>query len=726
MRLLAGRCGALLACLVLVLPVSEANFLSKEHASQVLVRKRRANSMFEETKKGNLERECIEELCNKEEAREIFENDPETDYFYPKYLGCLGSFRAGLFTAARLSTDAYPDLRSCVTAIPDQCSPLPCNEDGYKTCRDGQATFTCICKPGWQGDRCEYDINECKDPSNINGGCSQMCDNTPGSYHCSCKSGFVMLLNKKDCKDVDECSIMPDICGAAVCKNIPGDYECECAEGYRYNPALKSCEDVDECSENLCAQLCVNYPGGYSCYCDGRKGFKLAQDHKSCEAVPVCLPLNLDKNYELLYLAEQFVGVVLYLKFRLPEITRFSAEFDFRTYDSEGVILYAESLDRSAWFLIALRDGKIEIQFKNEFTTKITTGGKAINNGLWNTVSVEELEYSISIKIAKEAVMNINKPGRLFKPSNGFLETKVYFAGLPRKVENVLIRPINPRLDGCIRGWNLMNQGASGVKEIIQEKQNKHCLVTVEKGSYYPGSGVAVFGIDYTPDSAAGAWQLNASLSVRASAGTGVLLALVSGSSVPLALSLADSISETLQVTAGTAGCSRSQRSQRSQQVTAGHSRHSGLQQVTAVTAVTAGHSRHSGLQQDILVSVENIVISRIEAVNLCSNQQVHLELKVNRNNLELSTPVKKDTISSEDLPQQFASLDKAMKGTVTTYLGGLPDIPFGATPVNVFYNGCMEVNINGVQLDLDEAISKHNDIRAHSCPSVLKSTKNS
>ena len=40
------------------------------------------------------------------------------------------------------------------------------------------------------------------------------------------------------------------------------------------------------------------------------------------QAVPVCLPLNLDKNYELLYLAEQFVGVVLYLKFRLPEITR--------------------------------------------------------------------------------------------------------------------------------------------------------------------------------------------------------------------------------------------------------------------------------------------------------------------------------------------------------------------------------------------------------------------
>lgn len=43
----------------------------------------------------------------------------------------------------------------------------------------------------------------------------------------------------------------------------------------------------------------------------------------------------------------------------------------------------------------------------------------------------KNLEQSISVKIAKEAVMNINKPESLFKPTNGFLETKVYFAGVP-------------------------------------------------------------------------------------------------------------------------------------------------------------------------------------------------------------------------------------------------------------------------------------------------------
>ncbi|XP_020830483.1 vitamin K-dependent protein S isoform X4 [Phascolarctos cinereus] len=622
MRILGGRCVAFILSLIFMIQISEAvnslfpnnipgsqprstslvpffhdggkesiskaiSVLSKQHASQILMRKRRANTFMEETKKGNLERECIEELCNKEEAREVFENEPETNYFYPLYLGCLGSFRVGSFVAARQSTSAYTDLRSCVN-------------------------------------------------------------------------------------DVNECALSSKVCGTALCKNTPGDFECECPKGYRYNSMSMECEDVDECAENLCSQLCVNHPGGYSCYCDGKKGFRLSQDQKNCEPVPLCLPLNLEKNYELLYLAEQFVGIpVLYLRFRLPEITRFSAEFDFRTYDSEGVILYAESLDHSAWFLLALRDGRIEIQFKNEHGAKVTSGGKIINDGLWNIVSVEELENSISVKIAKEAVMNINSPSHLFKPTNGFLETKVYFAGLPRTMENGLMKLINPRLDGCIRGWNLMNQGASGVKEIIQEKQNKHCLVSVEKGSYYPGSGVAQFDIDYNNVLNAEGWQINVTLDIRPSTGTGVMLALVSGDTVPLALSLVDSSSSELQ---------------------------------------------------DVLVTIENTIVSRMEAKRLCTHENSKVELRVLRGLLELTNGFKgEETIYHEDLKTKLAVLDKAMMGKIATYLGGIKDVPVNATLVNVFYNGCMDVKINGKELDLDEAVFKQNDIRSHSCPTVSK-----
>lgn len=53
-------------------------FLPTKDANQVLTRHKRANSLFEEIKKGDMERECIEERCSYEEAREIFEDVKKT------------------------------------------------------------------------------------------------------------------------------------------------------------------------------------------------------------------------------------------------------------------------------------------------------------------------------------------------------------------------------------------------------------------------------------------------------------------------------------------------------------------------------------------------------------------------------------------------------------------------------------------------------------------------
>ncbi|KAJ6667404.1 hypothetical protein lerEdw1_016525 [Lerista edwardsae] len=72
------------AALLLVLLATDSSqtvlvHRAREEASQFLrQRHRRANQIFEETKQGHLERECVEEFCSKEEAREVFENDPET------------------------------------------------------------------------------------------------------------------------------------------------------------------------------------------------------------------------------------------------------------------------------------------------------------------------------------------------------------------------------------------------------------------------------------------------------------------------------------------------------------------------------------------------------------------------------------------------------------------------------------------------------------------------
>lgn len=53
-------------------------FLTDAKANTVLKRYPRANVFLEELKQGNIERECMEERCDYEEAREAFENDEKT------------------------------------------------------------------------------------------------------------------------------------------------------------------------------------------------------------------------------------------------------------------------------------------------------------------------------------------------------------------------------------------------------------------------------------------------------------------------------------------------------------------------------------------------------------------------------------------------------------------------------------------------------------------------
>uniref|UniRef100_A0A3P8U239 Vitamin K-dependent protein S n=1 Tax=Amphiprion percula TaxID=161767 RepID=A0A3P8U239_AMPPE len=656
--------GEHLACLVLLVTLVDAyRFLSQNTASQFLSRQRRANSLFEESKKGNLERECIEELCNKEEAREIFENHPETEYFYPKYVACLGSHRVGI--NSQDSDSAIPsDLRTCVTEISNQCTPYPCYKEGSESCVDGQASFTCVCKPGWKGLRCEDDIDECRDPE-FPAGCNQKCQNIPGSFHCMCEDGY-FINDNINCVDINECLLYPSICEEpAKCVNTPGMYECQCPPGFKYNFTSRTCNDVDECELNVCDGTCINTVGSYECHCDGRQGLRLAQDHRYCERIPVCVDLHDFKHPEMLYLGEQFAGLpVIYLRFRLPENTKFAAEFDFRTFDPEGVVLYAES-SQDSWFMLGLRGGRIEVQFKNQHTFKVTSGGKAINDGQWHVISVDELESSISVKISKEAVMSINSPESLFTSVNGKLETKVYIAGLPNRTDNV-IKPINPRLDGCIRGWNLMNQGASGVKEVIQEKKSKHCFVYVERGSFFTGEGLAYFNIDYSDS---GSWNVDIKMNIRPSSSTGVIFALVHNNTVPLSV------------------------------------------------AVVTKEEEEANLQ----VFLDGVSVATLDSLMLCYPDQLTVQLNVTPTEIQITANSSiVSYMKSDALQEALERLNSTMQNPISTYIGGIPeDVPLPATPVTAFYHGCMDITVNGQQLDFDEALSKHNSIKSHSCPPV-------
>ncbi|XP_059183935.1 prothrombin [Centropristis striata] len=87
--------------------LAEHVFLGSQQAAQVLHRSRRANQLFEEVKPGNLERECVEEICDHEEAREVFEQADKTANFWAKYLDCQG-------TQAKRTQDNINKVRECI------------------------------------------------------------------------------------------------------------------------------------------------------------------------------------------------------------------------------------------------------------------------------------------------------------------------------------------------------------------------------------------------------------------------------------------------------------------------------------------------------------------------------------------------------------------------------------------------------------------------------------
>ncbi|HQN73768.1 MAG TPA: LamG domain-containing protein, partial [bacterium] len=61
------------------------------------------------------------------------------------------------------------------------------------------------------------DVNECETD---NGGCAQNCNNTPGSFNCTCDAGYTLNVDGFNCDDVNECETDNGGC-AQNCNNTP-------------------------------------------------------------------------------------------------------------------------------------------------------------------------------------------------------------------------------------------------------------------------------------------------------------------------------------------------------------------------------------------------------------------------------------------------------------------------------------------------------------------------
>ncbi|XP_030242302.1 latent-transforming growth factor beta-binding protein 4-like [Drosophila navojoa] len=115
----------------------------------------------------------------------------------------------------------------------------------------------------------------------------------------SCNAGFVLSQDGQECQDINECEIVVEdnenadhvphrIC-QQLCENTIGSYRCSCREGFHLQQdgsscVPDSCDDLDnaQLSRRRCAHECEDLPsGGYACRCPD--GYRLAEDRHSCE-----------------------------------------------------------------------------------------------------------------------------------------------------------------------------------------------------------------------------------------------------------------------------------------------------------------------------------------------------------------------------------------------------------------------------------------------------------
>ncbi|XP_073349644.1 thrombomodulin-like [Pagrus major] len=129
----------------------------------------------------------------------------------------------------------------------------------------------------------------------LDGGCEHSCNSTEANkrHTCVCPAGQSLHPNKITC------GAGPCARCAQECQREGDAYVCKCSKGYRLAQDGKSCVDVNECEEDdPCTgegEQCKNTQGSFQCWC--REGFE--PEDGVCVDVSICLKcehMNCNKS----------------------------------------------------------------------------------------------------------------------------------------------------------------------------------------------------------------------------------------------------------------------------------------------------------------------------------------------------------------------------------------------------------------------------------------------
>ncbi|KAH8339194.1 hypothetical protein KR074_006876 [Drosophila pseudoananassae] len=186
-----------------------------------------------------------------------------------------------------------PDGSECLDI--DECQgDVSCQH----RCENTIGSFRCSCLEGFHllEDQLSCALDGCADldnPQLNRTRCAHECEDVrEGGYQCKCPKGYHLGADQHSC-DVTEtaCSLQKgyDKCAPGACLSSEDNtsFVCECPGGYRSVEGNQGCLDIDECAEesHLCSHYCQNTAGGYQCVCP--EGLNLVEEY-TCVAEDRC------------------------------------------------------------------------------------------------------------------------------------------------------------------------------------------------------------------------------------------------------------------------------------------------------------------------------------------------------------------------------------------------------------------------------------------------------
>ncbi|XP_068102231.1 contactin-associated protein-like 5 isoform X2 [Hyperolius riggenbachi] len=135
-----------------------------------------------------------------------------------------------------------------------------------------------------------------------------------------------------------------------------------------------------------------------------------------------------------------------------PQANDFSVSLQFRTWNSDGLLLSTKLVGGHMFLLLQLNSGKLLLMIQESKPNMLPlTAGSMLNDGLWHTIAINVRGQSLSLTLDNGAPVQINYPGW---PTLGNL---YYFGGCPdHPPDPSCVNPVS--FQGCMRLIFIDNQ----------------------------------------------------------------------------------------------------------------------------------------------------------------------------------------------------------------------------------------------------------------------------